>query len=166
MAKGKYLLAGPDWKGEVPKGITKLIRADTQFVFVGYRTQLFDPEDMVNVKKVQAGYTVQPLSQFLGTPPPPAAPKVDFPPFSREKAESADFFGYLNFILQFCPTVPGDKTARELREDRYQAGQAVRSCRVLTRGSPSERRGHGGGYEGHRRQSGHRDRHSAAVRHA
>jgi hypothetical protein len=110
--EGKYLLAGPDWKGEVPKGITKLIRADTQFVFVGYRTQLFDPEDMANVKKVQAGYTVQPLSQFLGTPPPPVAPKVDFPPFSREKAESGDFFTYLNFILQFCPTVPRDKAAR------------------------------------------------------
>jgi hypothetical protein len=110
--EGKYLLAGPDWKREVPKGATKLIRADTQFVFVGYRTQLFDPEDMVNVKKVQAGYTVQPLSQFLGTSPPPAAPEVDFPPFNREKAASADFFGYLNFILQFCPTVPGDKLAR------------------------------------------------------
>ncbi len=110
--EGKYLLAGPAWKGEVPKGIAKIIRADTQFVFLGYRTQLFDPEDMVNVKRVQAGYTVQPLSQFLGTPPPPAAPKVDFPPFSREKAGSADFFGYLNFILQFCPTVPADKIAR------------------------------------------------------
>jgi len=110
--EGKYLLAGPDWKGEVPKGIAKLIRAETQFVVVGYRTQLFDPEDLANVKKIQTGYTVQPLSKFLGTPPPPAAPKVDFPPFSREKAASADFFGYLSFILQFCPTVPGDETAR------------------------------------------------------
>ncbi len=55
---------------------------------------------------------MQPLSQFLGTPPPPAAPKIDFPPFSREKSQSADFFGYLNFILQFCPTVADDKTAR------------------------------------------------------
>jgi hypothetical protein len=110
--EGKYLLAGPDWKGEVPKGIAKLIRAETQFVFVAYRTQLYDPEDMVNVEKIQAGYTVQPLSQFLGTPPPPAAPKIDFPPFSREKSQSADFFGYLSFILQFCPTVADDKTAR------------------------------------------------------
>jgi hypothetical protein len=163
--EGKYLLAGPDWKGEVPKGATKLIRADTQFVFVGYRTQLFDPEDMVNVKKVQAGYTVQPLSQFLGTSPPPAAPEVDFPPFSREKAASADFFGYLNFILQFCPTVPGDKLARELREDRHQSRQAVRSCRLFTRCSPSDRRGHGRGLEGDRRQSRHRNRYCAAVRH-
>src|SRR5271169_2583676 len=65
--EGKYLLAGPSWKGPVPKGVAKVIRADTEFAFVGYRTQLFDPEDLVNVKQIQAGYTVQPVSQFLGT---------------------------------------------------------------------------------------------------
>jgi hypothetical protein len=109
---GKFLLAGPDWKGEIPKGISKLIRADTEFVIVGYRTQLLGPEDIENVRRMQTGYTVQTLSQFLGAPSPAAAPKIDFPPFSREKAASADFFGYLNFILQFCPIIPDDKTAR------------------------------------------------------
>jgi hypothetical protein len=44
-----------------------------------YRTQLFNPADMDNVKKVQAGYEVQPLSAFLGQPAPPAAPAVDWP---------------------------------------------------------------------------------------
>jgi hypothetical protein len=109
---GNFLLAGPDWKGEVPKGITKLIRAETEFVIVGYRTQLFAPADIINVRRIQTGYTVQPLSQFLGTPAPTAAAKVDFPPFSREKAMSGEFFAYLNFVLQFCPTVADDKTAR------------------------------------------------------
>ena len=109
---GKFLLAGPNWKGEVPKGISKLIRAETEFVIVGYRTQLLGPEDIENVRRIQTGYTVQPLSQFLGAPSPAAAPKVDFPPFSREKAASADFFGYLNFVLQFCPLIPDDTTAR------------------------------------------------------
>jgi hypothetical protein len=33
-----------------------------------YRTQLFSPNDLDNVKKVQAGYKVQPLSTFLGKP--------------------------------------------------------------------------------------------------
>src|SRR5216684_3705093 len=42
--EGKFLLAGPGWKGEVPTGIKKVIRSDTEFVFVGYRTQLFKPE--------------------------------------------------------------------------------------------------------------------------
>jgi hypothetical protein len=109
---GKFLLAGPDWKGEVPKDITKLIRAETGFVIVGYRTQLFGPEDIMNVRRIQTGYTVQPLSEFLGAPAPAAAAKVNFPPFSREKAASADFFGYLNFVLKFCPIAPGDEAAR------------------------------------------------------
>jgi hypothetical protein len=35
-----------------------------------YRVQLFDPVDLDNVKKIQAGFKVQPLSAFLGTPAP------------------------------------------------------------------------------------------------
>ena len=31
-----------------------------------------------NVKKIQAGYKVERLSQFLGKPPPPAPPAIDF----------------------------------------------------------------------------------------
>jgi len=68
-----YLLAGPNWKGTAPKGIP-VIRSETQFVFVLYRTQLFDAADIENVKPVQAGYKVQTLSEFLGQPAPPAAP--------------------------------------------------------------------------------------------
>ena len=37
----------------------------------GYRTQLFSPDDLDNVKKVQAGYKVQPLSAYLKQPAPP-----------------------------------------------------------------------------------------------
>jgi len=110
--EGKFLLAGPNWKGEKPEGVKEVIRADTDFVFVGYRTQLFNPEDLDNVKKIQAGYTVQPLSQFLDEPSPPAPPKIDFPPYSPDKVKTLEFFDYLNFLLQFCPTVTGDKEAR------------------------------------------------------
>jgi len=109
---GKFLLAGPNWKGQAPEGVDKVIQADTDFVFIGYRTQLFNPADMDNVKKIQEGYTVEPLSQFLGEPAPTAAPKVDFPAYNPEKVKTLGFFDYLNFILQFCPTVSGDKEAR------------------------------------------------------
>ena len=40
---GDYLIAGPGWKGENPKGIKKVIRAETDFILAIYRTQLFDP---------------------------------------------------------------------------------------------------------------------------
>src|SRR5438874_6287871 len=74
---GDYMVAGPDWKGETPPGIKKVFRSSTQFSAVAYRTQLFNPEDMPNVVKIQAGYKVQPLSQYLKQPAPPAAPTVD-----------------------------------------------------------------------------------------
>jgi hypothetical protein len=104
-----YLLAGPNWKGTAPKGIA-VIRSETQFVFVLYRTQLFDSTDIENVKAVQAGYKVQTLSEFLGQPAPPAAPAIDFiKPLTAQEDTSLEFFRVLNFILQFCPTHPSEK---------------------------------------------------------
>ncbi len=106
---GNYLIAGPNWKGEKPSGVKEVIRSETEFVFALYRTQLFDPDDIANVEKVQAGYKAQTLSQFLGTPAPVSAP-VDFikPLTPAEERTSPQFFDILNFVLQFCPTVPSE----------------------------------------------------------
>lgn len=107
---GSYLLAGPNWKGETPPGIKSVIRSETEFAFVLYRTQLFNPGDIENVKKIQAGYKVEPLSKFLGQPAPSPAPAVDFiaPLSAADERTSPDFFKELNFILQFCPTDPSE----------------------------------------------------------
>jgi hypothetical protein len=107
---GSYLVAGPNWKGEAPKGVKKVFRSETEFVFAVYRTQLFNPGDLDNVKKVQAGYKAQTLSAFLGTAAPKAAPTIDFikPLTHAEEKTSPQFFNILNFILQFCPTDPSE----------------------------------------------------------
>jgi hypothetical protein len=107
---GSFLLAGPNWKGDTPPGIKAVIRSETEFAFVLYRTQLFSPADIDNVRKIQAGYTVASLSQFLGTPAPPAPPIVTFiKPLSAEDEKSSPaFFDILNFILQFCPVHPSE----------------------------------------------------------
>jgi hypothetical protein len=107
---GSFVIAGPGWKGETPKGVTEVIRSETELGIAAYRTQLFDPADLDNVKKIQAGYKVQPLSAFLGQPQPAAAPAIDFikplPPADERK--SLEFFNILNFTLQFCPTDPSE----------------------------------------------------------
>jgi hypothetical protein len=107
---GHFLLAGPHWTGEKPEGIDAVIRSETDFDFVLYRTQLFDPVDIDNVKKVQSGYKVEPLSQFLGQTAPPAAPSIDFiaPLSPEEQRTSPNFFNILNFVLQFCPAHPSE----------------------------------------------------------
>lgn len=113
-AAGRYLLAGPDWKGETPPGITKVIRSETQLGLVLYRTQLLRPDDIDNVRAIQAGYKVQKLSAFLGTPPPPPADKlVLVPPLTPEKQRnSVEFFRILDFALRFCPVHPSEKEMR------------------------------------------------------
>jgi len=110
---GHYLVAGPDWKGETPKGVDKVLRSETQFAYALYRTQLFRPDDLDNVRRLQAQYKVQPLSAFLGTPPPAKAPAVDFPPYDAKTANGLGFFSYLNFLLQFAPTQPSEVALRE-----------------------------------------------------
>lgn len=111
---GSFLVAGPNWKGETPKGVKQVIRSETDFVLAGYRTQLFNPADMENVKKIQAGYKVQPLSAFLGQPAPAAAPAINFinPLSPAEEKTSIQFFNVLNFALQFMPTHPGEEELR------------------------------------------------------
>lgn len=110
---GKYLLAGPDWQGEKPAGINEVIRSDTQFAQVIYRTQLFDPADLDNVKKIQAGYTVEPLSAFEHQPAK-AAPPVDFavPLSAEDEKTSPKFFETLNFVLKYAPVLPGEQDVR------------------------------------------------------
>jgi hypothetical protein len=61
---GDYMVVGPDWKGATPPGIKEVFRSSTQLSLAGYRTQLFSPDDLDNVKKVQAGYKVQTLSAY------------------------------------------------------------------------------------------------------
>jgi hypothetical protein len=110
---GNYLIAGPNWKGEKPAGVQELIRTETELLFALFRTQLFSPDDLEEVKKIQATYKAEPLSAFLGESAPPAAPAapaIDFPkPLTPEEQKSSlEVFDLLNFILQFCPTDPSE----------------------------------------------------------
>lgn len=110
-----FLLAGPNWHGATPPGIKKVFRSETDFAFVFFRTQLFSPQDIDNVRKIQAGYKVQTLSAFLGRPAPPAAPAIDFPKPLNEQEEhsSLETFNLVSYLLQFCPPDPSEKRLME-----------------------------------------------------
>jgi hypothetical protein len=107
---GRFLLAGPNWKGETPPRVKAVIRSETDLVFVFYRTQLFNPGDIENVKKVQAGYKAEPLSRFFEQPAPPSAPAIKFiePLTPQAEHTSLDVFKILNFVLQYAPTHPSE----------------------------------------------------------
>jgi len=109
---GNYLLAGPTWQGAVPDGVKSVIRSETSFAFVLYRTQLFGTSDLEEVTKIQSQYEVLPLSQFTATAPPPPAAPVDFmKPLSPDAQKtSPQVFSILNFLFRFTPTHPSETT--------------------------------------------------------
>ncbi len=110
-APGNFMVVGPDWTGEAPAGIDHTFRSSTQFSLAIYRTQLFNPTDMANVEKVQAGYKAQTLSAFAKQPPPPAPPAVSFPKIDKDLVKT-NFFEYVDFALRFAPPRPEEKEIR------------------------------------------------------
>ena len=104
-AGGDFLIAGPDWEGAVPDGIDGVFRVPTQLAFALFRTQLFDADDMPNVRRIQDGYRVQALSAYLEAAAPPAAdPVVDIAPLDvRKDTQSLRFFSVLNAMLSYMP---------------------------------------------------------------
>ena len=65
---GTYLLAGPDWKGQVPEGMSK-IWSPTNLGWLITRTLVKGPTDVPNVVAIQDQYEMKPLSVFQGKPP-------------------------------------------------------------------------------------------------
>jgi len=111
---GCYLLAGPAWRGDAPPGIAKVFRSETPFSLAIYRTQLFGPSDLDALKRVQAGYRVQPLSAYLGQPAPPPAPAIAWPKFEKDLFTTG-FPAALDFLLQFMPPTGAAAVEKPLR---------------------------------------------------
>ncbi|MBS0343163.1 MAG: DUF1254 domain-containing protein, partial [Proteobacteria bacterium] len=110
---GDYLFAGPDWNGEVPKGIKKVFRAETKMIGTLTRTSWSGPEDHDGLVAMQRQYRIRPLSEYTGTRPPEPAPALNFPAWDEERATSIGFIDYLNFLLQFTPAASSEKAAMD-----------------------------------------------------
>jgi hypothetical protein len=96
---GAYLFVGPNWKGEKPEGINRIIKSEGNYLVAVGRTQVFNPIDIDAAKAVQANYKVQTLNDFLGkeTTSQVIAPAI--PPYNPEKVTGVEFITYLNAIM-------------------------------------------------------------------
>lgn len=111
---GKYLLAGPDWKGETPKGIDKALRSETNLIFIVGRTQLYNPSDVSNLKKIQAQYKLTPLHEYTKQAPPPVKKyNLPLPVWKESDYSSPEFINVLNSLLQYANE---DSSEKELRK--------------------------------------------------
>ncbi len=106
---GTFLIAGPGWSGEVHEGITEMIQSESDVAFIVVRTQLFGPEDLVNVKEIQDAYTLETLSAYMGTESPAIAPVLDFPAWHEGDQFTAESFKYMDFMLTFVGPVEEEK---------------------------------------------------------
>ena len=62
---GDYAVAPPGWSGSLPAGVVR-IDAPTPYVWIIGRTKTDGPPDYDEVSKIQAGFTIIPLSRWGG----------------------------------------------------------------------------------------------------
>ena len=122
---GFYLLVGPDWHGEVPKGITKVFRSSTNTGFAAPRIFMDDtPEDRQAVQGVLQQVMMYPLSEYDGTMKSydwSKIPKVAGAATSEGETKWVfpdRFFDELQAVFADAPPLPGE-------EARYAQVRAV-----------------------------------------
>ena len=122
---GFYLLVGPNWNGEVPKGITKVFRATTNTGFVAPRVFQDDsPEDNKLVREVTQQVMMYPLAEFDGKMRSrdwsqlPKAPSASGGAEETKWVVPEKFFHVLPLALADAPPLPGE-------EARYAEVRAV-----------------------------------------
>lgn len=130
---GNYLLVGPNWKGKTPPGIDAVIPCETELLFSIHRTQLFNSSDIKNVKKILDAYSIQPLSTYLGTKAPVAAPAINFPKWKEGEQFNAGSLSYLDFMLSLVSTPQEEKT---LMKKFSKIGLGTESKFDITKFSP------------------------------
>ena len=114
---GFYMIAGPNWKGEVPAGITAVVRSSTELVFSIPRVFKGDnAEDTKAVQPVLNLIVFYPLSQFDGKMKTIDWSKVPhFPAPAGAAGETKwvvpeKFYDQLPGVMKLVPPLPGEES--------------------------------------------------------
>jgi hypothetical protein len=105
---GNFLVTPRGWSGTVPAGFAQ-IEAPTLYVWIIGRNKTDGPPDYDAVHKIQAGYTITPLSEW-GKPPKPVEVKIDPsidmktpPKVQVDTMKGGDYFAYAAGLLKLQP---------------------------------------------------------------
>jgi hypothetical protein len=104
---GTFLIVPARWSARVPDKITGVIGCETSFALAIIHGKGADIEATAATENFLMNFNVEKQSTFEGTKTPAPA-EVIFPPYSQETVNSAGFFQYMNFLLQFCPVHPSE----------------------------------------------------------
>ena len=103
------MVAGPNWNGSPPNGVSKCYQSESEFVRVLVRVQVNGVDDIPAVEEIQNQFVLTPLSAFLGQQAPSPSPLPQFLRPDEDKLKSSDYFQYVNFIMQFVKIHPSEK---------------------------------------------------------
>lgn len=113
---GFYLLVGPNWSGEVPKGITRVFRASSNTGLVAPRVFQDDtPQDKRTIQGVLTGIAMYPLADYDGRMKSTEwskLPKVAGAPPGEEETRwvlPEKFFDELPTVFADAPPLPGEE---------------------------------------------------------
>ncbi|MBB6095129.1 hypothetical protein HNQ60_004019 [Povalibacter uvarum] len=113
---GFYLLVGPNWKGDVPKGITEVFRSSTNTGLVAPRVFQDDTaQDKRAIQSVLREVVAYPLAQFDGTMKQKdwtKLPQLPPPPPSEEETQwvfPEKMVDELPAVLADAPPLPGEE---------------------------------------------------------
>jgi hypothetical protein len=114
---GFYMVVGPNWKGETPKGITAVLRSSTDVVAAAPRVFMDDtPEDHAAIQPLLSQIDFYPLSKFSGKMKTEDWSKLPhFPgPQSSGQGETKwvnpeTFFDELPGLMKGVPPLPGEE---------------------------------------------------------
>lgn len=110
--EGTYLLVGPDWKGAIPEGITKVLRFETNLILGMGRTQLLNDADLPKLKEIASHYKMEPLSAFLGKKAPETKSR-NWPAWNPSILDDENFIPMTSYLLTFSKSHPEDQKALE-----------------------------------------------------
>jgi hypothetical protein len=100
-AAGTYLIAGPNWHGETPAGIDRVLHCPSLFAIAPVRLAVSDEADLANVARLQDQFVLAPLSSYLQLPAPSSVPEMAWPPFYDARIGDLDgFLRTLAFMMQ------------------------------------------------------------------
>ncbi len=115
---GFYMIVGPDWKGDVPQGITKVFRSNTNMAVVIPRAFMNNtPEDKAAVQPLINQVVMYPVAQFDGKMKTKDWTKVPSFPDTHKSGGGQEvafvipekFFDELPMVMKEIPPLKGEE---------------------------------------------------------
>lgn len=106
---GNFLVHGPGHDPKDYSGIDQQLRSESEFVFVIGRILASGEDDIKAVNALQDQLEIMPLSQFTAETPPQPVADLAFPKYDAQRAESAGFIEYFNFMLSLVEIDPAER---------------------------------------------------------